>query len=167
MWDRRLEESFVPEKLLKEGFDMFRKALFAALSVALGLALSGCTSAEVKTMERLKTQGNTQLNAEEIRDLYNNKTQYEKFGLWAIYNQLTEGKPPSGDRRITFFGKRPSDFGIWEVTEDGRSCTTWKKLRKGKKGCGTIWKKGADYTFVQENGSTVKFTSKTGNPENL
>ena len=68
---------------------MFRKALFAALSVALGLALSGCTSAEVKTMERLKTQGHTQLNAEEIRDLYNNKTQYEKFGLWAIYNQVT------------------------------------------------------------------------------
>ena len=160
----------MPAKLLKEGFDMFRKALFAALSVALGLALSGCTSAEVKTMERLKTQGHTQLNAEEIRDLYNNKTQYEKFGLWAIYNQVTGVYPEfagmTGDRRINFFGKRPSDYGTWEVTEDGRSCTTWYKLR-GKKDCGTIWKKGADYTFVRENGSTVKFTSKPGNPENL
>lgn len=59
------------------------------------------------------------------------------------------------------------DEGRWWVTEDGKSCTQLKKVRKGKKRCSKIYREGDQYKVIRPDGSKAKFTVEPGNTQDL
>ena len=106
------------------------------------------------------------LDADELRSLLDH-TFYDWQGEWVIYYG------PTGEARFRF-SKGPfpdgtrTDTGYREITDDGRYCTTWKKLRDGAKRCGRVWKEGdLYYGMVKDGYIGSRYRVKPGNVENL
>ena len=132
------------------------KILFrvVVLVFGLGLYLSACTE--------------EQLSADELKKLFPDSTQT------GIGRKTDEGvqeywlyKRKDGTMNYKFQDGW-MDEGSWRVTNDGRSCTTFKKLRKGKERCSTIFRIGDDkYKVLRPDGSANEFSLEVGNVRGL
>ena len=60
-----------------------------------------------------------------------------------------------------------SDEGKWWVTDDGKSCTQFNKLRKGKERCSIISKSCDGYQSHRPDGTMKAFTLESGNTKGL
>ena len=59
------------------------------------------------------------------------------------------------------------DEGRWWITDDGKSCTQLKKVRKGKARCSKIYRDDKQYKVIRPDGSESKFTVEPGNKQGL
>ncbi len=114
----------------------------------------------------MRHNGYVRLNAEELRSLLDH-TFYDSEGVWVIYYG------PTGEGRLRFSKRRfpdgtRTDTGHREITDDGRYCTTWKKLRDGAKRCGRVWRVGDLYYDMLKAGYIrSRYPVRPGNVENL
>ena len=59
------------------------------------------------------------------------------------------------------------DEGRWWITDDGRSCTKLKKVRKGKTRCSRIYRDDDQYKVIRPDGSETEFSVAPGNTQGL
>ena len=132
------------------------KILFRSVIIVLGLGL--CLSAGAEE----------QLSTEELKKLFPESTQI------GIGRKTSEGiqkywlyKRKDGTM-IYKFQDGLMDEGSWRITDDDRSCTTFKKLRKGKERCSTIFRIGDNkYKVLRPDGSANEFSLEVGNTRGL
>ena len=132
------------------------KILYRAMVSVLGLGL--CLSAGA----------GEQLSADELKKLFPDSTQT------GIGRKTSEGiqkywlyKRKDGTMNYKFQDGW-MDEGTWRVTNDDRSCTKFKKLRKGKERCSRIFRIGDDkYKVLRPDGSVSEFSLEVGNTRGL
>ena len=130
------------------------------------LSVSKFTPTERVYEDIMRHNGYVRLDAEELRGLLDH-TFYESEGVWVIYYA------PTGEGRLRFSKRRfpdgtRTDTGHREITDDGRYCTTWEKLRDGAKRCGRVWKVGDLYYGMLKDGYIgSRYRVRPGKVENL
>ena len=78
------------------------------------------------------------------------------------------GKGKFRYKRLWFQDGSITDRGHREITEDGRYCTKWRKLRDGRRRCGRVWRKGDLYYGMLRHGWIgPKYTVRRRNLEGL
>lgn len=144
-------------------FRMNKKGLFCfALLAGAIFALAGCAS---YTPEELKKDGWTQVTGDEVKSLrpFTGYGKSERTG-----NDFMLFVDENGNSRLSANSGKFKDSGKMEIMDDNSLCFQWKKIRKGKRGCFTYWKKGENYRTVKsDNTLSSNWTLKSGNPENL
>ena len=62
-----------------------------------------------------------------------------------------------------------TEWGTWEITDDGRFCRQWSDVGAGNRKCWIYFKEGDVYEYWYPDGSRMrgKFRIRPGNPENL
>ena len=61
-----------------------------------------------------------------------------------------------------------TDEGNWWVTDDGKMCSKWEKIRDGAENCGKVYRVSKDrYRTTSADGNDAYFKQVQGNSENL
>jgi len=116
--------------------------------------------------EMMRKDGFVLLSLQELRELLD-VTFYDVTNEWVIYYDA-KGNGRFLSRRIWFSDGTFTDTGYREITEDGRYCTKWKKLRGGRRRCGRVWRKGElHYGMLRHGWIGSKYTVRPGNVEGL
>ena len=146
----------------------FRVALFAMAM----LGLTGCTS---YTPANLQKDGWKRQNAAQLRAAIP-ETHFDVGENWMAFYDL------GGSAKFKSLTDSFQDSGKWEITSAGKLCSTWIKIREGRKTCfavwaRTYWEKGNAFlivskrhvrrTITNENKLNGEYTWKSGNPGNL
>ena len=116
--------------------------------------------------EMMRKDGFVLLSLQELRELLD-VTFYDVTNEWVIYYD-DKGNGKFLSRRLWFSDGTFTDTGYREITEDGRYCTKWKKLRGGRRRCGRVWRKGElHYGMLRHGWIGSKYTVRPGNVEGL
>lgn len=114
----------------------------------------------------MRMDGFVRLKVAELRGMLD-MTFYDTANEWVIYYDA-KGNGKFLYRQLRFEDGSISDRGYREITEDGRYCTKWGKLRGGRRRCGRVWRKGDLYHGLLRRGRIgSKYTVRRGNVENL
>lgn len=114
----------------------------------------------------LRKDGFVLLSSEGLRELLD-VTFYDIGDEWVIYYDA-RGNGKFRSRRLRFSDGTFTDTGYREITDDGRYCTKWNKLRDGRRRCGWVWRKGElHYGMLKHGYIGSKYTVRRGNAENL
>ena len=130
-------------------------------------SVGGADDADAAIYENmLRKDGFVPLSVEELRGLLD-VTFYDVTNEWVIYYDA-KGKGKFLSKRAGFSDGTLTDTGYREITEDGRYCTKWKKLRGGRRRCGRVWRKGElHYGMLRHGWIGSKYTVRPGNVEGL
>ena len=119
----------------------FRVALFAMAM----LGLTGCTS---YTPANLQKDGWKRQNAAQLRAAIP-ETHFDVGENWMAFYDL------GGSAKFKSLTDSFQDSGKWEITSAGKLCSTWIKIREGRKTCfavwaRTYWEKGNAFLIVSK-----------------
>ena len=114
----------------------------------------------------LRKDGFARLSTEGLRELLD-VTFYDIGNEWVLYYDA-KGNGKYRSKRLRFSDGTFTDTGYREITDDGRYCTKWGKLRDGKRRCGRVWRRGElHYGMLKHGYIGSKYTVRRGNAENL
>ncbi len=147
------------------------KAKTILFPVCAALILAACETTPTQSQlakAKVKESGALQLNAEDVRQVLtgNSISGRGEKREWNIYYQDGTMLGHSwGD------GRDEKDNGVWNITESGEYCRTWKvKWGGGKKRCSKIYKTGEDelvFLSTDDSNSHDTATVTPGNTFNL
>lgn len=119
----------------------------------------------------MRVGGFMQLDAADLRDMLD-MTFYGIKNEWVIYYGAN-GEVKFSSTWYKFSDGTYTDRGYREITDDGRACTKWRKLREGLRRCGRVWRKSVPgkedlyYGMLRHGWIGSKFTVRSGNVEGL
>ena len=130
-----------------------KKVILSGLALIAGMYLTACTQQP--------------LSANELKQLFPDTTQT------GIARETAEGTEnywlyKRADGTMVYKTEKGySDEGKWWITDDGKSCTQFNKLRKGKERCSKIYKAGNKYESHRPDGTVKVITLESGNTKGL
>lgn len=115
----------------------------------------------------MPVSANQLMTAQELKQVFSNSTQT------GIARSTSKGPQKywlykRADGTMTYMLEGGwKDEGSWWITDDGRSCTKLKKVRKGKARCSKIYRDDNQYKVIRPDGSETEFLVEPGNTQGL
>ncbi|WP_439154410.1 hypothetical protein [Yoonia sp.] len=124
------------------------------------LASAGLLAACATVGDELVTEGYVQMSGAEIRTALvgNSLDGTDSDGDYVIYY------PSSSMMRIVYQGR--TEAGVWRIRGD-KYCRRWQTFGSGNERCVTMYRKGNQIDWVQDNEITDRSVLVAGNPARL